>query len=156
MRTIDLAGSQLDVKLPIDGLGFQRNTYIAGKPGDNLCVSKLASSAGPLVSDFVTHQNDFSYDSYGIHIGQDDRLTFLCSNNRKIIGYFIDCRNGSDFYGLKLKISFSASAARRLIIPRGVAHSFDNLASVVTRDEPVWYSDFYNPDWDINNDLISD
>ncbi len=71
------------------------------------------------------------------------------------MGYFIDCRAHSKTFGLKVVAKFNASSARRLIIPRGVAHSFDNLQGIVTRDEPVWFSDFYNPDWDINNDLIS-
>src|SRR5439155_2126755 len=52
-------------------------------------------------------------------------------------------------------MTFSSSLNRRLIIPRGVAHTFDNLENIVTRDEPIWYSDDNNKDWNIDNDLIS-
>jgi dTDP-4-dehydrorhamnose 3,5-epimerase-like enzyme len=56
---------------------------------------------------------------------------------------------------LAVSYTFHASARRRLVIPRGVAHTFDGLAGIVTRDEPVWYSGENNPHWNVNNDLIS-
>lgn len=151
MHEIKLDDSQLEFVFPFAGLEFQANTFFQSRSGN---ISKLASSRGPLVSDFVTHQSDFKYDAYGIHVGQDDRLTFF-GPRQEIIGYFIDCRDNSPTFGERIVARYNASMERRLVIPRGVAHSFDNLQGIVTRDEPVWYSDFHNPDWDINNDLIS-
>lgn len=126
-----------DLETEINGLCFRSNTFFEQDSPSG--YSKLASSVGPLVSDYVTHQANFHYDSYGIHIGQDDRLTFFGGNGKAIIGYFIDCRRNSSTFGLRCVLKYRASPKRRLVIPRGVAHSFDNLAKVVTRDEPVWY-----------------
>lgn len=36
-----------------------------------------------------------------------------------------------------------------------MAHTFDYLEGVVTRDEPIWYVDCDNPAWNIDNDLVS-
>jgi dTDP-4-dehydrorhamnose 3,5-epimerase-like enzyme len=144
-----------DVLLPIPGVAFQRNAVaqLSGPPG--WFTSKLMSSAGPLLSDYVTHGTGFTYDNYGIHVGQDDRLTFLGSEQTRIQGSFIDCRNGSAHARERVDVSFSPSPFRKLVIPRGVAHTFDNLSSVVTRDEPVLYSAWNNPDWNVDNDLIA-
>jgi dTDP-4-dehydrorhamnose 3,5-epimerase-like enzyme len=72
-----------------------------------------------------------------------------------IVGHFVDCRTDSPTCGVQVSVQFAASPIRKLVIPRGVAHSFDNLERVVTRDEPVWYSDHDNPSWNIDNDLVS-
>ncbi len=74
MHQVTLDDSETELVLPIPGLEFQRNTFFQG---GSRATSKLSSSIGPLVSDFVTHQPDFKYDAYGIHVGQDDRLTFF-------------------------------------------------------------------------------
>ncbi len=110
-------------------------------------------SEGPAITDFVTHQRDFAYGTYGIHVGQDDRLTFF-GDGQSIVAHLIDCRAGSPTLGTEIAISFCASSGRVLVVPAGVAHTLDGLACVVTRDEPVWYADS-NPDWDPDNDLIS-
>jgi len=146
---------QLDLSLPIEGLGFERNLVadIQGPPG--WFTTKLLSSDGPLVSDFVTHEAGFHYNTYGIHVGQVDRLTFMGTTNEPITGYLVDCRSGSRTLHQRVAITYRPSLRRRLVIPRGVAHTFDNVAGIVTRDEPVWYADFDNIDWDVNNDLVS-
>ena len=113
----------------------------------------IRPSEGPGITDFVTHQPDFAYGTYGIHVGQDDRLTFFGAG-QSIVAFLIDCRRESPTRGSEVAVSSRASRDRVLIIPAGVAHTFDGLAGVVTRDEPVWYADA-NPDWDPDNDLIS-
>ncbi|GAA4660854.1 dTDP-4-dehydrorhamnose 3,5-epimerase family protein [Bartonella pachyuromydis] len=95
------------------------------------------SSEGPLISDFVTHESSFNYSTYGIHIGQDDRLTFMGDNGKYIHGHFVDCREGSPTLHHHVAIAFAPSVYRRLIVPRGVAHTFDNIERIVTRDEPI-------------------
>lgn len=142
-------------KTPILGLCFERNLVRAldGCPGS--FTTKLLSSPGPLVSDFVTHEASFTYGTYGIHVGQDDRLTFMGSSSRRIRGQFVDCRRGSPTLHSQVELSFTPSLTRRLVIPRGIAHTFDGLERVVTRDEPVWHASDNNTDWNIDNDLIS-
>lgn len=149
------SANHLDYTFSIIGLEFQKNTFLINNEKGPVGVSKLASSEGPLISDFVTHQAHFAYDTYGIHVGQDDRLTFFGGHGQTILGHFVDCRKDSETLGAQLTVEYNPSYKRRLVIPRGVAHTFDHLDFIVTRDEPVWYTDFHNPDWDINNDLIS-
>ena len=43
----------------------------------------------------------FDYGHYGIHLGQEDNLTFLGSSDALIVGYFIDCRRGSPTFRKK-------------------------------------------------------
>jgi hypothetical protein len=139
----------------IDGLQFESNRTVTLDRSHGWFARKVPSSDGPLISDFVTHEREFRYGTYGIHVGQDDRLTFMGSGLPPIIGHFVDCREGSPTCGAAVSVEFAPSTERRLIIPRGVAHTFDNLACIVTRDEPVWYADTNNPSWNVDNDLIS-
>ena len=155
-KVLVVEDDEIDVRFDIEGLKFQPNiVYLNHEKSDDICRTKIASSPGPLISDFVTHQENFKYLTAGIHVGQDDRLTFMGGNKQIIIGHLIDCRKDSKTFGLRLHLEFRPSLRRRLIVPRGVAHSFENIQHVVTRDEPIWYTAFYNPDWDISNDLIS-
>jgi hypothetical protein len=101
----------------------------------------------------VTHEAAFAYSTYGIHVGQDDRLTFF-GDGQVIQVHLIDCRIDSPQLGEEITIELMVSPHRVLIIPMGVAHTLDGLAGVVTRDEPVWYAD-ENPDWNPDNDLVS-
>lgn len=146
---------KLSETLSISGLEFCENlvTSIAG--AQSWFSLKVCSSPGPLVSDFVTHGPEFEYSTLGIHVGQDDRLTFFGPSDAMITGHFVDCRAETATPHLAVSYTFNASARRRLVIPRGVAHTFDGLAGIVTRDEPVWYSGEGNPHWNVNNDLIS-
>lgn len=139
----------------IEGLRFEKNPLETLPTQAGWFSEKLCSSPGPLVSDFVTHEAAFEYSTYGIHVGQDDRLTFMGGTGCDIVGSFVDCRKGSPTLHCAVSVRFAAGLHRRLIIPRGVAHTFDGLAHVVTRDEPVWYAHENNPDWNIDNDLIS-
>jgi dTDP-4-dehydrorhamnose 3,5-epimerase-like enzyme len=142
-------------ELDLPGLRFTKNVVRKLSEGTDWFSAKVSSSPGPLVSDFVTHGPTFEYSTFGIHIGQDDRLTFFGNLNRTITGHFIDCREDSPSLHQAFSYTFSPSEYRRLVIPRGVAHTFDGLAGIVTRDEPVWYASEDNPHWNVNNDLIS-
>lgn len=144
-----------DQSFDIEGLQFEPN-FIQEINGDNgWFTTKLMSSEGPLISDFVTHEEQFQYSTYGIHIGQDDRLTFMGENGKRIHGYFVDCRKNSPTLHNMVAIDFAPNLHRRLIIPRGVAHTFDHLEHIVTRDEPVWHADENNPAWNVDNDLVA-
>ncbi len=150
-----IASDVLDAEIGIEGLRFEPNIARPLSSERGWFDMKVNSSPGPLVSDFVTHGPHFEYSTLGIHVGQDDRLTFFEEPGRWIEGYFVDCREGSATLHRRIVHRFEASPLRRLVIPRGVAHTFDGLSGVTTRDEPVWYSGENNPHWNINNDLIS-
>lgn len=152
MMQVDSA--QLSHATTIDGLAFEPNITVPLDDAHGWFSHKLSSSPGPLISDFVTHEAGFTYGTYGIHVGQDDRLTFM-GDGPRIVGHFVDCRSDSPTAGVSVSLEFDPSIARKLIIPRGVAHTFDRLAGIVTRDEPIWYTDQGNPSWNIDNDLIS-
>lgn len=74
----------------------------------------------------------FDYGHYGVHLGQEDRLTFLGHCDHLITARFIDCRSKSPTARMSLEVKFSPSSEWELIIPPGVAHTFDNLEGVNT------------------------
>ena len=61
-------------------------------------IRVIRPSEGPGITDYVTHQADFEYSTFGIHVGQDDRLTFFGSG-QWIRAHLIDCRAGSPTAG---------------------------------------------------------
>ena len=148
----DIADGCLEFEFPIEGAHFQPSCTqtLSGENGTRRVVR---ISEGPGIADYVTHEQDFQYSTFGIHVGQDDRLTFF-GYGQQIRIHLIDCREDSTTFGWQVGATARASSERVLVIPRGVAHTFDNLAGVTTRDEPIWYAD-QNPDWNPDNDLIS-
>jgi len=147
--------SVVNLDFPIAGLAFRANRVAETSCGS---IEKVVgASTGPQISDYVTHEENFRYSTAGIHIGQDDRLTFMGDERTTddIVGYFTDCRKGSPTLHQQVVISYQPSLYRHLVIPRGVAHTFDNLAYVVTRDEPVWHASRDNPHWNVDNDLVA-
>lgn len=112
----------------IDGLRWE-DTWTIPNGGE--------SSVHPIPSlrptTIVYHgDEDFSYGHYGIHLGQEDILTFLGRPDLTITGRFIDCREGSPTEGAYETFTWSPSSRRRLHIPPGVAHALDNLGGVNT------------------------
>lgn len=136
----------------IDGLRFEPNLY-TGAPDDSYFT--VVASEGPGISDVVTHGPDFAYQHYGIHVAQTDRLTFFGDPGKTITGYFVDCRAGSPTLHRQVVLEFSPDPRRLLYIDRGIAHTFDGLENVTTRDEPEWYLSAGNPDYNIANDVVN-
>ena len=110
---------------------------------------------------FVDHgENYYSHDSYGIHLGQEDRLTFLGNPNQTVELTLVDCRYGSSTLHNKRVIQFNPSPLQYLIIPPGVAHAFKNLENVFTINRPRILIDSKNEycprndviDWPLNNE----
>ncbi|KKB34128.1 dTDP-4-dehydrorhamnose 3,5-epimerase family protein [Bacillus thermotolerans] len=137
-------------KTEIEGLHFEENLTV-----DNHLYSHVIASSGPGISDFVTHSPSFKYTQYGIHIGQVDRLTFFGDPNQKITGHFVDCRKGSPTRNKKVTLEYYPDPNKKLFIDRGIAHTFDGLENVLTRDEPIWYMSVGNPDYNMENDVIN-
>jgi len=136
----------------IDGLHFEKNLYTVSQ--DETFYTVVASD-GPGIADVVTHSPSFSYQHYGIHVAQTDRLTFFGDPGQKITGYFVDCREGSPTLHQQVVVEFHPTPTSTLHISRGVAHTFDGLENVVTRDEPVWFLSADNPDYNIANDVVN-
>jgi dTDP-4-dehydrorhamnose 3,5-epimerase-like enzyme len=95
----------------------------------------------------------YSHDAYGIHLGQEDRLTFLGSESHKICLTMVDCRQNSKTFHNKVHIEFSPSSLRYLVIPNGVAHRFEGLETVFTVNRPKIFITNEN-DYEPSNDVI--
>lgn len=106
-------------------------------------------------------ESEFEYGHYGVHLGQEDRLTFLGNTNSKISALFLDCRAHSSTRGCKIKVEFNPNSARTLCIPPGVAHTFFGLENVFTINDyniylpsPKEWIDG-TTEWDIDGDIIN-
>lgn len=64
-------------EFPIQGLRIEENNCVKASDIHGIGLAKTAYSEGPLISDYVTHEKEFKYDRYGIHVGQDDMTNFL-------------------------------------------------------------------------------
>jgi dTDP-4-dehydrorhamnose 3,5-epimerase-like enzyme len=139
----------------IDGLGFVSNYLLEHASPEIHSESKIISNPGSIVGHFVTHGTGFKYSTFGIHVGQMDRLTFYSNTPRRITGYFVDCRRHSPSRRRRVMIDFLTSAWRKLVIPCGVAHTFHNLEGVVTRNDLALFADADNSAWNLlNDDLV--
>lgn len=103
--------------------------------------------------------SEFSYSQFGVHLGQDDILTFLGPTKQKIQGHFLDCREGSPTFGQRDDMEFSPSSESALVIPRGVGHDFDGLENVYTLNTYDLYlpspDDWTGSDWKPRGDVIN-
>lgn len=149
---LEIADSCTDTDFAIDGLRFEPNHVLRMDTGGGTPELKVISNRGGIVGHFVTHADDFAYRDYGLHMGQVDRLTFVAPAGRRVVAELVDCRRDSATLGRKLRLAFSVSPDRQLVIPTGVAHTFENLAGVVTRNDLELYCDPANPAWRIEDD----
>lgn len=141
----------------IEGLSWQENWSIPN--GGESSIHPIPSVQPATI---VYHGEErFNYGHYGIHLGQEDILTFLGPNDQVIVGKFIDCREGSPTQGVAETFSWTPSSRKRLRIPAGVAHAFDNLERVFTINSYKSYlpnlSDWLNgqTDWSPSSDVIN-
>lgn len=141
----------------ISGLRWQENWRLANG-GDSFVIPFPRTRPTTIV---FHGSKPFSYGHYGIHLGQQDRLTFLGSSKQLITARFVDCRVGSPTAGVKLEVKFRPSSKWELNIPPGVAHSFDGLEDIATLnnydlflpDPDDWMSG--NTKWDFDADIVN-
>jgi hypothetical protein len=110
---------------------------------------------------FIDHGTaEYTHDAYGIHLFQEDRLTFLGPTDQTVTVHFFDARKSSGTAGNEETITFSPSPHRMLLIPPGVAHAFEHIERVFTVNRPrsmeVPGTDFGSPtsdvvDWPLND-----
>jgi len=118
----------------IEGLRWEANAHF--KTGTTNRI--VLPSEGGLFTTIVWHGDSPSsseYPHFAIHFAGDDRLTFI--NGQGIVGTFVDCRKDSSTLHRQLQLDWDGDPDRRLVVPAGVAHWFQNLTGVVTRNEPV-------------------
>ncbi len=103
--------------------------------------------------------SSFSYSQYGVHLGQDDILTFLGPSTQKVIGHFIDCRKDSPTFGKKDDFTFYPTSGKSLVIPRGVGHDFEGLENIYTLNTYDLYlpdpAEWTDSDWQPKSDVIN-
>ncbi|WKZ94652.1 dTDP-4-dehydrorhamnose 3,5-epimerase family protein (plasmid) [Chimaeribacter arupi] len=139
----------------ISGVEFREIPSI--KTGKESCIVPLTRQSPMYI---VEHGNDnYDFDSYGLHLGQEDHLTFLGHSAHEITLKLVDMREGSDTLFVEEEITFTPHPNVELVIPCGVAHALVNMARITTINRPVIYLDEnkeYIPghdviDWPINN-----
>ncbi|WNN46193.1 MULTISPECIES: dTDP-4-dehydrorhamnose 3,5-epimerase family protein [Winslowiella] len=153
--------SKTDLSLSsINGVLFRLLPSI--KTGKESCIIPLTRKSPLYLVEHGTKNYDF--DSYGLHLGQEDHLVFLGSKSQQLTLMLVDMRKGSDTLFVKDELTFYPSPDVELIIPCGVAHALLNMANIITVNRPVIYLDEkgdYLPghdiiDWPIeNSDYIS-
>lgn len=143
----------------IEGLRVE-NCDIQADSSHSPAIRRIVSDRSANVV-FHGHREHFKYDFYGIHRGQEDRLTFIGPNGRLIDADFIDCRMDSPTWGARIQQQFTTSLAQSLVIPPGVAHIFSHLEGVYTLNTYVTYLPEPNAwlsgeiEWSVNSDTIN-
>lgn len=139
----------------IDGLQWRDNWRVENGP-DSYVVPFPRLRPAQLV---YHGTSEFSYQQYGVHLGQDDILTFLGPSTQVVKGHFLDCRSDSPTFGQRDDFEFSPTSARALVIPRGVGHDFDGLENVFTLNTYELYlpapDDWVDSDWRPKGDVIN-
>lgn len=142
----------------IDGLRIEENLNLGSDANGNFMDF---ATVRPVNIVFHGHLESFKYQYYGIHRGTEDRLTFVGSKEKEITAHFIDCRSGSESWGYRCMLRFNPSLSRVLIIPAGIAHTFEGLEDVYTVNSAVnylpepngWFAG--NVDWNLSADTIN-
>ncbi|QOL13070.1 dTDP-4-dehydrorhamnose 3,5-epimerase family protein [Dickeya dianthicola] len=148
----------INQKMTIDGLRWVPRWRVNNGKSDSFVVP--FSTTYPI--NIVFHgENEFKYGQYGIHLGQQDTLTFLGNENQIILAKFIDCRANSPTFRQALTFNINPSSSKTLIIPPGVAHTFHNLENVFTLNSyTLFLPDFEmlssaKLSWSPGNDVIN-
>jgi len=114
------------------GVGWVRHPVIPSGPesGFSVLVDRF-----PLY--FIDHgETGYSHDAYGIHLGQEDRLTFVGPKDRTVTIRLIDTRADSPTYGADTSFTFSPDPEHYLLLPPGVGHAFEHIEKVYTINRP--------------------
>ncbi|MFE2111042.1 dTDP-4-dehydrorhamnose 3,5-epimerase family protein [Kitasatospora sp. NPDC059463] len=114
------------------GLGWVRHPVISSGPESGFSA---LLDRHPLY--FIDHgETSYTHDAYGIHLGQEDRLTFVGPRDQEVTLHLIDTRVDSPTYGADVTHTFFPDPERYLVIPPGVGHAFEHLENVYTLNRP--------------------
>ncbi len=116
------------MQFPIQGLEYEEIPFMQN--GGESFVLPLPTTRPVHI---VFHGDlPFNHGHYGLHKGLADGLIFLGHKEKRITGYFVDCRKGSATFGIRHEVKLSPSAKHILKIPTGVGHAFEGLDGVFT------------------------
>lgn len=142
----------IPIEFPIEGLRFEENLLLTREIEGGGRERKIISNDGGCIHHYVTHDSNFEYDTFGIHLGQEDRLTFWSQNEKYFSAYFMDCRIGSPTSGKRCIMQIPSSPVVKLIVPCGIAHSFGGINDILTRNDMHLYIDIFSK----TNDFLLD
>jgi hypothetical protein len=144
-----LVSSYVQTYVDIAGLRWSSNFCAETGPASYT----LVANPGPLVADFHYWQRH-EYEVFILHIGQEDRFTFLGNPDIKLRAEFVDCRDGSSTLHGRVVMSFNPDPRRLLHIPQGIAMFFSGLTAVTVRSEPVLFAPSKKTHYSVGNDQI--
>ncbi|TDD93848.1 dTDP-4-dehydrorhamnose 3,5-epimerase family protein [Actinomadura rubrisoli] len=134
----------------IPGLGWVAHSVVHNGPESGFSALLERS---PLY--FIDHgEEGYSNDAYGIHLGQEDRLTFLGPRDQKVTVHLIDTRASSPTFGRETSYEFIPDPQRYLLIPPGVGHAFESIEKVYTVNRPRTFLPVDQADYRPGNDVI--
>lgn len=148
-----LSVDEHDEWTPVDGVagvGWRRHPVI--RSGAESGFSALLDRY-PLY--FIDHgEVRYTHDAYGIHLGQEDHLTFVGPRDQVVTVNLIDARSESPTFGAEVAYSFTPDPERYLLLPPGVGHAFEHLENVYTVNRPRTLLPADGSDYRPGNDVI--
>jgi dTDP-4-dehydrorhamnose 3,5-epimerase-like enzyme len=104
---------------------------------------------------FVDHgETSYTHDAYGIHLGQEDRLTFVGPRDQEVTLNLIDTRTDSPSFRCESRVFFRPDPERYLVIPPGIGHAFERLENVFTINRPQTFLPEDGAKYKPGNDVI--
>jgi dTDP-4-dehydrorhamnose 3,5-epimerase-like enzyme len=132
------------------GVGWVRHPVISSGPESGFSA---LLDRHPLY--FIDHgETGYTHDAYGIHLGQEDRLTFAGPRDQEVTLHLIDTRVDSPTYGADVTYRFFPDPERYLLIPPGVGHAFEHLENVYTVNRPRTLLPEDGSEYQPGNDVI--
>ncbi|QKG43540.1 dTDP-4-dehydrorhamnose 3,5-epimerase family protein [Providencia rettgeri] len=150
--------NDLNQKITITGLHWISRWRVNNGKSDSYVIPFVTTY--PI--NIIYHgEHEFKYGQYGIHLGQQDTLTFIGNTEQIITAKFIDCRANSPTFRVSLEFNITPSSAKTLVIPPGIAHTFHNLENIFTINSYALFlpdiETLSRPDltWFPDNDVIN-
>ncbi len=134
----------------VHGVGWVRHPVIPSGPESGFSA---LLDRHPLY--FIDHgETGYTHDAYGIHLGQEDRLTFVGPKSQKVTIRLIDTRVDSPTYGADTQFTFVPDPERYLLLPPGVGHAFEHIERVYTINRPRTLLPASGAEYRPGNDVI--
>ena len=96
----------------------------------------------------------YEHDAFGVHLGQEDNLTFFGPKNSKVKITLKDCRESSVSSQTEETFQFKPEPGMTLTIPQGVAHAFVFEVGIFTINQPKVFLREDGKDYDMSTDVI--
>ncbi|MFI6644738.1 hypothetical protein [Streptomyces sp. NPDC050504] len=116
----------------IDGVGWGSHPVVRSGPHSGL--SALLDPEPMYVADHSANAPE--HRAHRVHLGQEDRLTFLGPSHHRVTAHLLDTRPDSPTYGIETTHVFGPDPERYLLLPPGVGHFFEHPEPVHTVNRP--------------------